>query len=123
MSDPFSTFRNLTPHALTIVYPDQSNLIVIPSTGMARLISLEQKEIETISGIQVVGPQNFISVEGLGDTLGDTPILVSMPVGEYLARNPAFYNGPVYGPDTSPIGVVRNEKGEITGTKRLVRYK
>lgn len=49
-------------------------------------------------------------------------ILVSMPVGEYLAAHPNECHHWVFGPDSGPDSVVRDQRGQICGTKRFVYY-
>ena len=125
-SSEFATFKNYTPHAITIVKTEDGQDICIPSHGCARLRSEPQQKLGEIDGVSIVSAQKFfgLDLQHSPDLNNDTsPILVSMPVGEFIANNPEVYAGSVYGPDTSPTGVVRNEKGEIVGTRRLIRYK
>lgn len=68
-------------------------------------------------------PQKFVDVEGLPRYQCNNDIIVSMPVGEFLANNRHLYCGAVYSPDTSPASAIRNEQGTIVGVKRLVLYK
>jgi hypothetical protein len=53
-------------------------------------------------------------------------ILVSQLVAQYLMDHPdvkKFHNiQSIYCPDTGPNGAVRNVKGEIIGTRRLIKY-
>lgn len=53
-------------------------------------------------------------------------IIVSMVVAQWLAPRPDVIQQlgitAIYSPDTGPQGVVRNERGEIVGTTRLVKY-
>ena len=75
------------------------------------------------SSIPVILAPLFTSVEGLPGKGFLPDILVSMPVGEILRNEPETYKGAVYGPDTGPDGVLRDDKGVIKGTFGLVLYK
>ena len=76
------------------------------------------------TGVDVVERATFDRLEWLG---GDEPadnkfIIVSMPVGEFLATHPTLCKWYVFGPDTGPDACVRDSVGRIVGTKRLVFY-
>lgn len=88
-----------------------------------RMITDEDKRQEVVGpdGVPVIEDTNFIGISGLPED--DAPIIVSMIAGKYLKDNADIYEGEVYGPDTDVRGVVRDEKGAIIGTKRLVIYK
>ena len=78
----------------------------------------------TVLGIPVVPAPLFSDVVGLpSDEEFQPDILVSMPVGEFLRNHPERYGGAVFGPDTGPDGVVRDQRGTILGTTRLLLYK
>lgn len=116
-------FRNFTPHTVKL-YLQNGDVIEIPSEGRVYLISEQHKCSEiTVNGciVELVSKQIFTGVKGLPD---DTtkPIIIPMVVGEYLDTHPSDYKGCYYSPDTSPEGVVRDTKGDIIGTKRLVTY-
>lgn len=75
-------------------------------------------------GVSVVAKQSFTGVEwpvehGIKD---GAFIIVSMPIGDYFAANPSKCQHWVFGPDTGPDAAVRDEKGQIVGTKRLIFY-
>jgi len=117
-------FINTTPRDIVIVNDDKSVVRTFAKSGVdVRQKSAPQKEISFPTvGLTVVNRQIFTSVEGLADLPDASWILVSMPVGEYFASNRHQCKHWVFGPDTGPAAVVRDEKGQICGTKRLVFY-
>jgi hypothetical protein len=67
------------------------------------------------------------SDEGLLEALynHDSLVIVSAMVGNFIADRPDSFpdlQGRIYGPDTSPQGGVRDDKGKPIGTKGLIRY-
>lgn len=119
---------NLTPHDVVVVGDDSDDpLHTFPAHGgQARLTSAEQRLVEIINGnVPVYEPQKFTGI-AWPENLPKNPsgVIVSMAVGEHcrLAAEDKNLGFRVYGPDTSPAGAVRNDKGQIVGTKRLVRY-
>ncbi len=121
---------NWTPHDI-VVYDDAGKSIIMTykaSGQVARVdVGMQLKLGELHPGIPVIEAQDFDKgtlVISNSEEDGRAPygILVSMPVGDFLAKYPGMFCGPVYGPDTSPVGVIRDDKGQIKGTKRLVCY-
>jgi hypothetical protein len=119
-------FINCTPHDI-VLYDNNRNVIhTFPKTGVdARLLSDPQRGLPfQHTGVPVFSPQRFEAVlmNGPADALPvvGSFVIVSLPVGEYYMRKPAAYW--VFGPDTGPEGVVRDQRGQIMGTKRLVFY-
>ncbi len=124
--DP-AVFYNGTPHPISI-FLDGTKWLDISSHGNIRLSSETSPEPQAPaplvnSGIRFVAAPKFNGILGLPEYKEGIAILVSMPVGDYLARCPELWPGPVLGPDTSPTGVVRDSEGRIIGTKSLVVYK
>jgi hypothetical protein len=119
---------NYTPHELTIWDSKKQDVLVrIPVSGKAiRLTQAEQigatsRKIDQHE-VPCVSKPTFIGVTDMppGE---DLSIVVSSLVAEFLSNSESsskFAN--IYAPDTSPDGCVRNEKGEIIGTTRLVQY-
>jgi hypothetical protein len=62
-----------------------------------------------------VTPPEFSGAEGIE---GEEAILVSALVAPIAAK----VRPNVFSPDTGPVSVVRNEKGEIQGVRRLIRW-
>lgn len=117
--------KNHTPHDI-VLYKDGKVVITIPpSASTLRLTQTQTHETQVVMGnnsITIVSPPQYI---GLSDTVsGD--ILVSQLVAQWLMDHPdvcKFHKiQSIYTPDTSPGGVVRNEKGEIVGTKKFIKY-
>ena len=125
---------NFTPHKIQIKC--ENGMMDYEVIGNLRLKAENQVTIETLpQGIIVRNPQKFIGLD-IPDILNDSKerhILVSMPVGEWLAAHPEVLpNVKVYGPDTGPSQVIRrtkeesdekNKEGEILGSKSVVRYR
>lgn len=114
--------KNLTPHPIH-VYSEGEVIRTYPSVGSLRLVPKKQTMMESVDGVPVISPPEHEDISGDISKDSTEPILVSMLVGNFLAENKDRYKGPVYGPDTSPDGVVRNEEGNISGCKRFVFYK
>ena len=109
-----TTLTNRTPHAITLFASGES--IVFPASGVvARALSVPQVPAEGINGLPCVTPPEFSGAEGIE---GEEAILVSALVAPIAAKIRAN----VFSPDTGPGSVVRSEKGEILGVKRLIRW-
>jgi len=124
------TIVNCTPHPVNIYDADKNGVIAnFPTSNYApRLEQRPQQKMGVITApngtsICVFSPQKFEGVTGLPDCeYGDHPdIIVSMLVGQRLQETKQW-SGAVYGADSGPAAVVRNEKGQIQGTTRLVQY-
>jgi len=120
-------FINCTPHDIVIV-DDEKKVVRKYETcdREVRLHAAEQKPMpfQTL-GVPVVSRQVFDGVlwPAVDRHIEDGSwLLVSMPVGEYIAANPEACRHWVFGPDTGPGAVVRDQRGQIIGTKRLVFY-
>lgn len=138
-------FLNMTPHDIHVyrknngdsdvrfrgLLTEQVLGHVFPASGnTCRCVQSPVEQCDPISisksSIPVIQAPSFSSVEGLPEKEEGLPspdILVSMPVGEILRKEPETYEGAVYGPDTGSDGVLRDDKGVIKGTFRLVLYK
>lgn len=75
--------------------------------------------------IKVISRPVFSGLAGdITDAQQYKKIIVSMPVGEYLANNPdVLPDCEVYGVDSSPKGAIRDNNGAIIGTTQFVRYR
>lgn len=119
------TMQNLTPHDIH-VYDDNGDDIVftVPrSEHCARLTECDPIVVGSLgNGVPVIRAPIYSGVTGIPfPDVGQT-IVVSMPVGHYIQSGKMSWSGPVYGPDTSVTGCVRDEFGRIVGTKRFVQY-
>lgn len=124
---------NSVPHAVDIV--DRSGDIVsIPPNDdgyVARLVGPKQQEVapppgdEDLQRFVFVERPTYTGIEGLPPNLqpGDI-VIVSMLVAEYVTANPdAALQGVVFVvPDSGKEGGLRNERGQIVGSRRLVVY-
>jgi hypothetical protein len=109
-----TTLTNRTPHAVTLFSNGES--IIFPASGtVARALNAPQVPTEGINGLPCVTPPEFSGAEGIE---GEEAILVSALVAPIAAK----VRSNVYSPDTGPGSVVRSEKGEIMGVKRLIRW-
>jgi len=118
--------QNHTPHSIVLYNKD--NVIAYtfpPSSPILRLMEKTPPEAQMLMGdinITVSPPPEYACLSHV--VSGD--ILVSQLVAQYLVDHPEwrkFYDiRSVYSPDTGPNGAVRNLKGEIVGTRRLIKY-
>lgn len=108
---------NLTPHTVNII-DEKGNVTrsYEPSGTVARVSTVSQ-EVGTLDGVPVVRT-SYGDVEGLPDPQNGTVYLVSLVVGQALAGK----RDDIYGPDTSPESVVRDNQGQIVGVRRLVKF-
>ncbi len=116
-------YVNCTPHSINVFASDgKTNVMTFPqSKFIARIEQLPQKEIGRIfAKVPIVDTPAYGQVIGLPDVAGD--IIVSMDVAHRLCETRQWSAGKVLVPDTSPDGVVRDDNGQIVGTKRLVKY-
>lgn len=119
---------NFCPHDVHLYAKDGTTLLrTYPKEKTSlRLVNNPSIEEEFL-GLPTIPRPSYSGVEGLPDpaSYANKPaptIIVSMVVGESPAVD-RMYPGNIIGPDTSPQGVVRDDKGTITGTKRFVVYK
>ena len=115
---------NLCPHDVVVYSNDKRIISTFKATGQTlRLKEETGKNLQNLGGtIPVVTPTKYIGLDGNYPT-GDVILLVSQLVGEYILDNLTTIDVKgVYSPDTGPNGVVRDDKGQIIGTKRLKKY-
>lgn len=116
---------NLTPHAISI--KNQNGTITIPPSGtiarvQTKIIPIHNIDVEDIdpdnqgntNGIRVDVVEVVIE-EVIGLPPEGTPCLVSAMVRAAVPGRKG-----VYSPDTDQ-GAIRNDKGQIIGTTRLIR--
>ena len=116
---------NLTPHTINLLIGD--NVITIESSGKAQLVKprAQSEQMIEVQGhaLPAVSPPDYETVEFGAEIPSDCEgVIVSAMVGEWVKRNLKSAPCPVYSPDSSPAGAVRNEKGHVIGVKRLVRW-
>ena len=133
MTEP--TMVNTTPHTVTLYVC--KDIIVDYAADKERQLRLAEQPGEdrgTAHGVPTRGPPQWTGLVPMSwgpspfsDIDGPIDLLVSMPVGNYLAANglpPGWRERvhAVYGPDTGPAAVVRDDSGQIRGTRALIRY-
>jgi len=136
-TSPNELLLNLTPHNI-VVYPNDETkkLIMYAKSGVvARLNTRKQAILEVLEdGCPVYEPQDFSSISPKyppKDKFKKSMrgVIVSMPVAQWLCDTDGngldrVYAewGEIFCADTGPDGAIRDDKGIIIGTKRLVRY-
>lgn len=114
----WDTVINTTPHDM-VFYKDDKVFKSIPPSKEHQLRMLSKPAVmlcfDGFEGYPVSTQPEFYEVDG---NMPNAPILVSMPVGNFLATR----RKNVYGPDTGK-GVVRDPaNGAILGTTCLIKY-
>lgn len=107
---------NLTPHNIVIMREDGKEKMTIPPSGRIVRIKADQKIIGEVNGIPIV-KTTFRDIEGLPEPEPNTVFIVSSLVAQAIKSRED-----IVAPDTTPQGVVRNEKGQIIGVKRFQRW-
>lgn len=105
---------NLTPHEINIII-EGKNIAFPPSGNVARLTESEPETVDC--EYPCIKPHSYGSI--VGSDLREN-IIVSGFVGEQCAKLGNYKN--VFSPDTGPGGVIRDENGRITGTKRFIKW-
>jgi len=135
---------NCTPHPIDVFKKldedDWKFMVRIPPSGFVMRLDSHEQECRGAWGatgvdgelvrIPVVTSQRF-KTEIKWPTSEEIPelsdenavILVSMPVGQFIAELNEDIPYNVGGPDTGPEGVVRDSEGQILGTTRFVWYR
>lgn len=112
-------FVNLTPHSIHIEgYGD-----VMPDPrGPVRLDEIRLlDQYETIGGVKCVRPPEYIGLTPKLEFHNEN-LIFSAVVCEYAMVNRCYRDCAIFSPDTGPDGVIRNENGQIIGTKQLIFY-
>jgi hypothetical protein len=107
---------NLTPHEIKIVGQDGEVITTIPPSGQVARVRTKQAVVEYVNDIPIV-KTTFGDVEGLPEPRENIVYIVSSIVAQAVP-----HREDVIAPDTSPQGVVRDEKGQIIGVKRFQRW-
>lgn len=110
--------RNYTPHSIT-VYDAHLNVInTFPSVGSIRLTEDKPEIIDYIDNIPIHKPYKYSGLESLSCL---NNIIVSAMVGEEIAKDTSGVYFNVFSPDMGR-DCVRNESGQIIGTKSFIRW-
>ncbi len=121
---------NTTEHLMKFVVDDVEFSILPDKLNQVRMKSIAKPARATIRHsldsvtrkIKATMQPIFVSGTGLPKDEGQA-IFVSMPVGEFLARHPDVWSGPVLGPDTGPDNGIRDAQGRPAGTRAMIVYK
>jgi hypothetical protein len=120
-------FVNTTPHPIVLYSEDGFEVLNIPkAVAAARCRETERTSLPGYPfpafSAPIMGPAIDIPEYYHGEHIGKF-LVVSMLVGQALAKNRLGWpEGFVVGPDTSPTGAVRDDKGQIIGTNAFVVY-
>jgi len=113
-------FVNLTPHEITVVKSD-GDVVKIPPSGM--VLRLEEEDVESWEedGFRFVRrrfglPQVAQTILDSNDE--DLVLIVSLPTLLSL-KDHTYLRGRVAAPDTGS-GAIRDEKGQVVATTRLI---
>lgn len=123
-----SDLLNFTPHDIILYDPNARDKIVLVIPREHESIRLdEEKEREILYHLDDIIPVSTPpKYHGLNrDIPKNKGIIVSQLVAEFLlnqSRDDYPEIGRIYVPDTGNEAVVRNEKGQIIGTTRLIQY-
>ena len=105
---------NLTPHSI-VVETDNGHRITFEPSGTVARVSTHTSVVGTLdNGISVV-ERSYGEVDNV-PTLPCEPFLVSSMVLDQL---PKEYGGVAFAPDTG-LGAIRDDKGHIIATSRLI---
>lgn len=126
---------NCMPHALTIFNEDKTAVVYQKDRGYEplRLVESMDKAVACQVLIDSIGVPEFqgkrVAIacrmgtpkyDRLNVPPPDGPVIVSDLVARHLLET--GFKHAIYSPDTNPTVVVRNDKGAIVGTTRLVRH-
>lgn len=96
-----------------------------PGKGARCTEVVKKNEIHTKNlGFRVNDVPEYDNVTGIPTDCddGSTGIIVSMLVGQHIAKHPELWKGPVYGPDSGSTAI-RDEKNQIKAVTGLILYK
>jgi hypothetical protein len=122
-----SDLFNFTPHAIRIyTAPDQ--FIEIPPQPNATRLDVsnfgsvhDSLYIDNVK-VPVIPPPRYVDVINLPNRNEHKHIVVSQLVAEYMSTHGYKEVFVIYSPDTGPEAVVRGDRGEILGTRRLIKW-
>lgn len=114
---------NLTPHPITLRYPDGKE-VVIHSSGNARVDSEPGDPIASNgAGFPLEKAPAWGNIYGLWEPKPNTIYVVSLLVLESLRRQGIACTRPdVFGPGTGPKdGAIRNSQGQVIAVTKLIQ--
>lgn len=111
---------NQTPHEINVIKADFTT-VTFPKSDDLKPARIEAVAtvVGEVNGIEVVANTygNIIDMVDIETAKANGGVLVS---GIVLGQLGAEWKNIAFAPDTSPAGIVRDEKGTILGVKRLV---
>jgi len=123
---------NLTPHDIHVYLSETEKTTIPRSSKVARVRqapAVQCRELHSEYGldkpVSVMQAPVFLGVEWPDFEFSDfSGVVVSMVVGQAVQKMPASERPPVavFGPDTSPSAVIRDQEGQIKGVTRLLAY-
>ena len=122
-----SYFVNLTPHDVhaygETFESKKDDLRLLPKDDTSYDFQLPDSK----KSVKVANPPNYIGVTpyNFHKRYNKKGLIMSKLVADYLIEHLDEYPGEyeIFCPDTNPGFVVRDDKGQIIGTKRFIRYK
>jgi hypothetical protein len=118
---------NFMPHELVVYSADGAReLFRAPASGnVARLTDMEPDlTYALVEGMEVLvrrGPPLFTALSFGEGVRCEGPVIVSDLVARYMTDNCRFLHA-IWAPDTNPRSVVRNDAGQIVGTKCMILH-
>lgn len=114
------SYINLCPHDIVLSLEDIT--FEFKTTRCLRLVEKEGNVLPNeYELVPVLSPPEYIGLNFTPEP--GSRIIVSQLVAQYLKEHQeTFKLGAVYAPDTGPRGAVRDDKGQIIGTKRLIKF-
>lgn len=128
-----SVLINTTPHTVSLHLSEDTVADYPPDKKCAlRLIEQPGEKHADAHGVPVCSPPQWVGLSWMtfprDDIKVPVDLLVSMPVGNYFRQHgisPVLREAGVrhvFGPNTGPGAVVRDDAGQIVGTRELIRY-
>ena len=117
--------HNMTPHDVAIFDASGEEVYRLPKPANAAIARVDEQEPATRAEANIGDGKSVQLVVGLPvptghypETLPDAPIVVSEKFAEYLLQRDLFHHA-ILVPMSGPGYAVRDEKGQIVGTKGL----
>ena len=143
MSDiDFGDIVNCTPHDVHIAYDidGKQYQVTVPARRehTLRVEPTPQTIVGTVAiyqcdkggqrtaeyAVPLLTAPSFVALGGTPPPPDTAAVLVSMPVGQFLATRPDLLpRTRVLGPDTGPGSVVRDDNGQIVAVRKLLFYR
>lgn len=109
-------FKNYTEHNISVMNAS-GEVVVIPSSGNARVATTQGKKLEVPSDFNLYSNTSFGEVEGLPPPEEGVIIIASMLVAQKIGAS----RSDIFSPGTGPKDEPHREGGVIKYVTRLVR--